>query len=159
MEKLTTLKEKSAWANNQTTLNKIGEDNGQLTFDGKPVGGATVTRPTDQKEITKNDGTIELSYDGDVVYGLFWDEDTDIPAETEIADVELIVDTVNTEYCSIKDWFKIDSSPAVSMVDKVVFNEGFAYVFFAVFCPMTSEIGSAIKIGRDYTVRITYYTD
>ena len=159
MEKLTTLREKSAWANNQTTLNKIGEDNGQLTFDGKPVGGATVTRPTNQKVITKNDGTIELSYDGDVVYGFFWDEDTDIPAETEIADVELIVDTVNTDFFSIKDWLKIDNSPAISMVDKVVFFESFSYVFLAMFCPLASNIGSAIRIGRDYTVRITYYTD
>lgn len=38
MEKLSSLKEATAWSDNQNVLNKIGEENGSLTYKGKPIG-------------------------------------------------------------------------------------------------------------------------
>lgn len=158
MEKLTTLKEKSAWASNQTVLNKIGEDNGQLTFEGNPVGGKP-PRPTAQKVFTKEDGILEITYTSNVVYGYLVNEDKDIPTGTEIADVELIVESINDEYFSVKEWSEVDGTPSISMTDKVLYHPSYLHIVFAVFCPMVSKIGRTIQTGQDYTVRITYYTD
>ena len=53
MEKLSSLKESSAWAKNQNVLNSLSEDaNGNLLYKGKKFGGE---RPTATKEFTFGD--------------------------------------------------------------------------------------------------------
>lgn len=138
----------------------LENDSGFITKDDLPESGS-VARPMAQEEYTKDDNVVDLFFDGDndIIWGIFWNEPT-IPVGTEIADIELIVNKVNTEYVSIKELYTIDGVPTHSMVNKVVFNEDMGYTFMAIYVPTGKNLfSSAITAGQNFSVLITYYTD
>lgn len=162
MEKLTPLKEGTAWARNQSTLNKLGETDGNLTFDGKPVGMST-ERPTAQKVITQDDTNFVFVLDNVVTKCLFLcfsEEDGTISEGMEIADVEIAcADIADGAYVSTRNMFPIDEVSYFIMNNRV-YSSSYGYTVQSIFFPIgLNKIASAVDNFEWASARITYYTD
>lgn len=163
MEKLTPLKEGTAWAKNQSTLNKLGETDGNLTFDGKPVG-TSAERPTAQKEITQDDtnfGFITEGVSGGNLYVSFIEEDADFPIGTEIVDIEVICDGIaDGEYSSLKDMYQYGKTPYIPLANKVYLDEAYGYILSAIYFPKNyNDVAQKLSNFEWTSARITYYID
>lgn len=164
-EQLSPIKQSTAYAKNQATLNKLGEENGNLTFDGKPVGGVE-KRPT-----------AEYTYDFIEDYRMYYTGESQsislyIPEEEstdaekaligkEIADVEFERST--GEWILLKNASEVDLIPFVSMLNHVAektIEDISSIVFVSVYYP--SSVGWLHKDINNSAIskmRIAYYTD
>lgn len=157
MEKLTSLKEKSAWANNQTTLNKLGETDGNLTFNGKPVGMST-ERPTDVADFDTT-GNLYVAADDDVLRIGLWNEDPRLPIGTEIQKIEIMVDGVNNnEFTDTKKLYTLYGVPSIIVFNEVTMvDEGL--MLSMVFYPSSDTLTQRITAGVLTQAKVTYYTN
>ena len=164
MEKLSPLKEGTAWAKNQAVLNSLDEDaNGNLTYKGKEIGSE---RATDYVDFTYDDNiqTIEEPYGSfSVVVGLFTEPHPNFPAGTEIADVQVQIPEYNEgEMFSLKDMIAFDRTPYISLVHKVYYDTDYtsnAWLRLMFFTSQLTGIGEALANYGYTSIRIIYYKD
>lgn len=139
MEKMTTLNERTrtridgmkqstAWSDNQEVLNKIDEnENGELTYKGKPIGETPVkTLPLNSGELFFDTRTINVS--GDcfwVIYSVGRNDSTD----KMIKDIRFISDEFGT--VSIHDLYAYSKLPILINSNKAFYDEGFDGTVFA----------------------------
>lgn len=154
-EQLAPLKESTAYSKNKATLDKIGEDENGLTFNGKPVGGVE-KRPT--AEIT-----LEMWSEQAEQKVLLGADEIDLdPALVgkEIADVEFV--TYNG-IVSIKDMAEKDLIPYISMLNHFTASDidGVPVTLFAgVYYPSTRGwLYIQLTSYAITSIKITYYTD
>lgn len=166
MENLVTLKEGTAWADNQSTLDKIGEKDGELTFDGKEIGGAA-ERPT-----------AEYTYDfssGDMFTTATANEVTFyIPRETLTEDAEELTligkeienvefERSSGEWVSLKDMAEVDLLPWISMTNHIIektIEDIDSIVFTSVYFPSTPGwLWDEAQTFSLMKIKVTYYTD
>ena len=142
MEKLSSLKEGAAWAENQSTLNKIGEENGKMTFDGQPVGGSVKTNSMFLEVLTDVD--IQEGYGSDLIGLMYPTENEKYPLgeNSVIIDVGIVLfdgtEIRSSQFPKIEN-FGADAIHNVFAAPQ--FDEKFgAYVFFRIFKENISEL-------------------
>jgi len=144
---------------NADVLEGLADDNGTLTYNGKPIGGSGSTeRPTATvcttyleaelivKTLRLGDGSFEIDQS---VIG------------KEIADVK--VKRANGELCSIKDMYTEDYVPHITMIGSFREAEvnGMTEIVFAdIYYPSsTNWLYTEITANAIVEAEITYYTD
>lgn len=148
---------------NADVLNALADENGSLTYNGKAIGGAS--RPTAQKEFTQDDmnftATVDPVGNTNTLYIIFFEEDSDIPNGTEIADIEFKFDDIaNGEYVSLFEMYGYGNQPYISLVKKVYQDANFSNVIAALFFPNNlNTIATKLSNFEWASARITYYTD
>ena len=144
-------------------LNKLGETDGNLTFDGKPVGAASA-RPTAQKVFTQDDMNFNFTTEGvsdGNLYICFFEEDANFPIGTEIVDIEVICDGIaDGEYFSLKDMYQYGKTPYIPLANKVYLDENYGYILSAIYFPKKyNDVAQKLSNFEWTSARITYYTD
>ena len=148
---------------NAETLNKLGETNGSLTYDGKAVGGG---KETNVVILTAQEWDIESSMNPETCTFVFAHNTDKIPENAEIANVEIKVGTDdggNPIWRSVKDsFFDSNDRPFYYYSNRFIkqnfttFGDG--YILFSVYSPIfKSDFISELE-GYVFTdIRVRYY--
>ncbi len=145
---------------NKDIIDKLSEDNGTLTYNGKTIGGSG-ERPT---------ATKTFSFDETILYPdsmtisecltvISTDAIEDIPVGTEIKTIEFKRE--NGEWVDIHGMFEIDDVPYILNMHKAYFSEQYQVYFYAM-VSFPNGINSIANEVGNYMItatRITYYTD
>lgn len=134
-------------------------------LDELPESGGSTTRPTSEKVITQDDGNFmfisESVGTGRIFYLIMIEEDLTLPADTEIADLEISCDSIyNGKYISIYDMFGVDGRPYTIMNRKIYHNEALGFIITAIYFPLgLNQVTTNLENFEWASARITYYTN
>lgn len=148
---------------NTDTLNKLGDSNGSLTYDGKAVGGGNETNVV---ILTAQEWDIETSMNQETCTFVFAYNTNKIPENAEIANVEIKVGTDdggNPIWKSVKDsFFDSNDSPFYYYSNRFIkrnfLSFGDGYILFSVYSPSTKNNFILELEGYVFTdIRVRYY--
>lgn len=141
---------------NAVTLNKLGESNGSLTYDGKAVGGRqTATVTLDISEVT-----IDSPMSSSTI--IFLGNTNKVPANAEIAIIELNSGTAESPvWIDLRDMSALyEANPYSLMYHKLQYNNTYGCYFLAsILFPISNKNGLIIALdsGGIPQIRVTYY--
>ena len=148
---------------NAETLNKLGDSIGNLTYDGKAVGGG---KETNVVILTAPEWDIESSMNPEVCTFVFAYNTDKIPENAEIANVEIKVGTDdggNPIWKSVKDsFFDSNDRPFYYYSNRFIKRNfdafGNGYILFSVYSPnLKNDFISELE-GYVFTdIRVRYY--
>ena len=141
---------------NAETLNKLGDSNGSLTYDGKAVGGrqtATVTL-----DISK--AMIDSPMSSSTV--IFLNNTNEVPDNAEIAIIELNSGTADSPvWIDLRDMSALyPANPYLLMSHKLQRNDTYgSYFLISILFPISNknELIFALDNGEIQQIRVTYY--
>ncbi|MDO4494947.1 MAG: hypothetical protein Q4B62_04075 [Clostridiaceae bacterium] len=148
---------------NAETLNKLGDSNGSLTYDGKAVGGG---KETNVVILTAQEWDIESSMNPETCTFVFAYNTDKIPENAEIANVEIKVGTDdggNPMWKSVNDsFFDSNDRPFYYYSNRFIkrnfstFGDG--YILFSVYSPSMKNNFILELEGYIFTdIRVRYY--
>lgn len=140
---------------NAETLNKLGDSNGSLTYDGKAVGGRqTATVTLDVGEVTL-DSPIASSTN------IFLNNTNKVPENAEIVSVELNNGTIDVpDWIDLRDMLALyPYFPYSIMYHKLKYSDALDGYFLAtiIFVSDKNELITALDNYEIPQIRVTYY--
>ena len=146
---------------NKDIIDKLSEDNGTLTYNGKTIGGSG-ERPTATCSFSFADSVLipDISTIQEVLTVISYDEIEDIPVGTEIKTIEFLY---NGEWIDIHRMFELDDIPYVLNMNRDYYSETYQVYFYAIVTfagnHNINTISDAVQGYGITETRITYYTD
>lgn len=141
---------------NYVVLNKLGDSNGNLTYDGKVVGG----RQTATVTLDMGEATIDSPISSSTI--IFLSNTNKVPENAEIVSVELNNGTID-----VPDWIDLramsalyEANPYSLMYHKLQYNNTYGCYFLAsILFPISNKNGLIIALdsGAIPQIRVTYY--
>lgn len=141
---------------NTDTLNKLGDSNGSLTYDGKAVGG----RQTATVTLDISEATLDSPMSSSTI--IFLNAVNKVPANAEIAIIELNAGTAESPvWIDLRDMSALyEANPYSLMCHKLKYNNTYGCYFLAsILFPITNknELIIALDSGEIPQIRVTYY--
>lgn len=141
---------------NAETLNKLGDSNGSLTYDGKAVGG----RQTATVTLDISEATLDSPMSSSTI--IFLNAVNKVPANAEIAIIELNAGTAESPvWIDLRDMSALyEANPYSLMCHKLKYNNTYGCYFLAsILFPITNknELIIALDSGEIPQIRVTYY--
>ena len=141
---------------NAETLNKLGDSNGSLTYDGKAVGG----RQTATVTLDISEATLDSPMSSSTI--IFLNAVNKVPANAEIAIIELNSGTAESPvWIDLRDMSALyEANPYSLMYHKLQYNNTYGCYFLAsILFPISNKNGLIIALdsGAIPQIRVTYY--
>lgn len=141
---------------NAETLNKLGDSNGSLTYDGKAVGG----RQTATVTLDINEATLDSPVASSTV--IFLNNTNEVPDNAEIAIIELNAGTADSPvWIDLRDMSALyEANPYSLTYHKLKYNDTYGcYFLVSILFPISdkNELISAFDSGGIPQIRVTYY--
>ena len=141
---------------NAETLNKLGDSNGSLTYDGKAVGG----RQTATITLDISEAMIDSPMSSSTI--IFLNAVNKVPANAEIAIIELNSGTAESPvWIDLRDMSALyEANPYSLMYHKLQYNNTYGCYFLAsILFPISNKNGLIIALdsGAIPQIRVTYY--
>lgn len=141
---------------NAETLNKLGDSNGSLTYDGKAVGG----RQTATVTLDISEAMIDSPMSSSTI--IFLNAVNKVPANAEIAIIELNSGTAESPvWIDLRDMSALyEANPYSLMYHKLQYNNTYGCYFLAsILFPISNKNGLIIALdsGAIPQIRVTYY--
>lgn len=141
---------------NYVVLNKLGDSNGSLTYDGKVVGGrqtATVTLDISESTLDSPNASSTI---------VFLNNTNKVPENAEIAIIELNAGTAESPiWIDLRDMSALyPANPYSLMYHKLQHNDTYgSYFLVSILSPIGDKNGliSAFDSGGIPQIRVTYY--
>ena len=143
-------------AANQDVLNKLGDSNGNLTYDGKVVGG----RQTATVTLDISEATLDSPMSSSTI--VFLNDTNKVPENSEIAIIELNSGTADSPvWIDLRDMSALyEANPYSLMYHKLQHNDTYGcYFLVSILFPITNknELIIALDSGEIPQIRVTYY--
>lgn len=141
---------------NYVVLNKLGESNGSLTYDGKVVGGRqTATVTLDVGELTLDSPVVPATF-------IYLNNTNKVPENAEIVSVELNSGTADSPvWIDLRDMSALYIGNPYSLIyHKIQYNDTQGIYFLAsIIFPLTdkNELITALDNYEIPQIRVTYY--
>lgn len=141
---------------NTDTLNKLGDSNGSLTYDGKAVGG----RQTATVTLDISETTIDSPISSSTI--IFLGNTNKVPENAEIVSVELNNGTIDVpDWIDLRDMSALyEANPYSLTYHKLKYNDTYGCYFLVSMLFPTSnknELIIAFDSGGIPQIRVTYY--
>ena len=141
---------------NSDVLNKLGDSNGSLTYDGKVVGG----RQTATVTLDISEAMIDSPMSSSTI--IFLNAVNKVPANAEIAIIELNSGTAESPvWIDLRDMSALyEANPYSLMYHKLQYNNTYGCYFLAsILFPISNKNGLIIALdsGAIPQIRVTYY--
>ena len=141
---------------NAETLNKLGDSNGSLTYDGKAVGG----RQTATVKLEMNEATLDSPIASST--NIFLNNTNKVPENAEIVSVELNNGTIDVpDWIDLRDMLALyPANPYSLMSHKLQYNDTYgSYFLISMLFPVTDKNGliDALDNYGIPQIRVTYY--
>ena len=141
---------------NSDVLNKLGDSNGSLTYDGKVVGGRqTATVTLDINEATLDSPVVPATF-------IYLNNTNKVPENAEIVSVELNSGTADSPvWIDLRDMSGLYiGNPYSLLYHRLKYSDTFAIYFLAsIIFPLTdkNELITALDNYQIPQIRVTYY--
>lgn len=155
-ELISTINESVLLAANQDVLNKLGDSNGSLTYDGKAVGGRqTATVTLDISEATLDSPVASST-------NIYLNNTNKVPDNAEIVSVELNNGTIDVpDWIDLRDMSALyPANPYSLMWHKLQRNDTYgSYFLVSILFPIgdKNELITALDNYAISQIRVTYY--
>ena len=141
---------------NAVTLNKLGDSNGNLTYDGKAVGG----RQTATVTLDISEAMIDSPMSSSTV--IFLNNTNEVPENAEIAIIELNSGTADSPvWIDLRDMSALyEANPYSLTYHKLKYNDTYGcYFLVSILFPISNknELIIAFDSGEIPQIRVTYY--
>ena len=141
---------------NAVTLNKLGDSNGGLTYDGKAVGGRQTATVTLDISETTLDSPVASSTN------IYLNNTNKVPDNAEIVSVELNNGTIDVpDWIDLRDMSALyPANPYSLMSHKLQYNDTYgSYFLISILFPITDKNGliEALESTQITQIRVTYY--
>ena len=141
---------------NAETLNKLGDSNGSLTYDGKAVGG----RQTATVTLDISETTLDSPMSSSTI--IFLNAVNKVPANAEIATIELNSGTADSPvWIDLRDMSALyEANPYSLTYHKLKYNDTYGcYFLVSILFPISNknELIRALDSGEIPQIRVTYY--
>lgn len=141
---------------NIETLNKLGDSNGSLTYDGKAVGGRQTTTVT----LDISEATLDSPMSSSTI--IFLGNTNKVPENAEIVSVELNSGTADSPvWIDLRDMSALyEANPYSLTYHKLKYNDTYGcYFLVSILFPISNknELIIAFDSGGIPQIRVTYY--
>lgn len=141
---------------NIETLNKLGDSNGSLTYDGKAVGGRQTTTVT----LDISEATLDSPMSSSTI--IFLGNTNKVPENAEIVSVELNSGTADSPvWIDLRDMSALyEANPYSLTYHKLKYNDTYGcYFLVSILFPVSNknELIIAFDSGGIPQIRVTYY--